>query len=241
MKLSNRDKKLLLILGIVVVFVVPMFLVFKPMLEKTNELKAKNEKLQAQIDELKELYDKREYYSAAMDEMKTIEGDILKKFDQGLSQENAIMFIRNEAQSTPFVVTSLNFGEVMETVLRPEVFDKDGNLTDGLTYLERQTTIEFDGTYVQFKKFLNSILNQPEKMALVGVNASYKDENGRLEGLFILEQYAFAGYNRDYDDIPIPALEHGNLDKGGIFGNFIEDEDIRKDVFPEEENEQEEE
>ena len=140
-----------------------------------------------------------------------------------------------------YIVTSLNFGEVMETVLRPEVFDKDGNLTDGLTYLERQTTIEFDGTYAQFKKFLSSILNQPEKMALVGVNAAYKDSNGRLEGLFILEQYAFAGYNRDYDDIPIPALEHGNLDKGGIFGNFIEDEEIRKDVFPEEENEQEEE
>lgn len=241
MKLSNRDKKLLLLLGIVIVFVVPMVLIFKPMFEETKKLKEDNEKIEVQIDELQELYDKREYYAASINEMETIEEKLLEKFDQGLAQESTIMFVKNEATNTPFVVTSLNFGEMLETVLRPDSFDKDGNQTAGLTYLEMQTTIEFDCTYAQFKKFLNSILEQPEKMALVGVNAKYRDTDGRLEGLFILEQYAFAGYNRDYETLPIPALEHGNLEKGGIFGNFIEDEEIRKDVYPEEENNQDEE
>lgn len=238
MKLSNRDKKLFLVLLIVIVLVVPMFLIFKPMFEKTKELKESNEKLQARVDELKDLYDKTDYYLECIEEMKTIEGGILKKFDQGLAQENSIMFIRNEAERIPFVVTSLNFGEMIESTLRPVVYDENGEMTDGLVYLERQTSIEFDATYDQFKQFLKSIQEQPEKMTLVGVNAKYQDKNGRLEGLFILEQYAFVAPNRPYDDIPIPALEHGNIDKGGIFGNYIEDEEIRKEVFPESEDNQ---
>lgn len=239
MKIDDRTKKLLLFLLLVIVFVAPMLLIFKPMFENTKELAADNEKRQAKIDELKELYDKKGYYESSIAEMASIEEKILESFDKGLPQENTIMFVRNEAEKTPFVVTGLNFGEMTEVELRPETFDKDGNLTGGLKYIERQTTIEVDCTYDQFKTFMNSILQQPEKMSLVGVNAEYKDENGRIEGLFILEQYAFTGYNREDQRLQIPALEHGNIDKGGIFGNFIEDEDIRKEVFPEEENKEE--
>lgn len=238
MKLNNRDKKLLLILGIVLVFVVPMILGFKPLFEKTKDLKEKNKKLEARIDELQELYDKKEYYLTSIDEMKSTEKEILKGFDQGLAQENVIMFIRNQSLETPFVIKTINFGAPLTNELRPVTFDEEGKQTDGLVFIERQTTVEFNATYEQLKKFLDSILKQPEKMNLISVNAKYDDKTGRLEGAFILEQYAFenADPERVYTDIPIPSLGHGNVDKGGIFGKFIEDEDIRTAVYgPDEE------
>ncbi len=241
MRLNNRDKKLLLILGIVLVLVVPMILVFKPLLEKTNDLKAKNEKLEARVDELKELYDKRGYYETSIQEMKDTETSILEGFDQGLALENIIMFIRNQSVETPFIVKTLGLGLPVITELRPATFDEEGNQKEGLSYIEKQTTVEFDATYVQLKKFIKSIMDQDEKMNLIGVNAKYNDDTGRLEGMFILEQYAFVGPGRDYTDIPIPALNHGNVDKGGIFGMYIDDEEVREAVYgPDEEEEAEE-
>ncbi len=242
MKLSDRDKKLLLILGILLVVVVPIAFGFRPLLEKTNDLKAKNEKLATRVDELEDLYNKKSYYETSMQTMKDTEKTILEGFDEGLDQENIIMFIRNHANQIPFTVTALNFGNAVSTVLRPMEFDAEGKMVEGLEFVEKQTTIEFDTTYAEFKTFLQAILKEEERMALVGVNAEYDDENGRLTGLFILEQYAFinADPERPYDKPEIPALEHGNADNGGIFGKFIEDEDIRTAVYgPDEEAEEE--
>lgn len=233
MKISNRDKKLLLFLLIVAVVALPISLFFVPKMEETKELKAKNEALQKRVDELQVLYDKKGYYETSINAMKDAEKKLLLDFDEGLDQENVIMFIRNEAEKTPFIITGLNFGEAVTAVLAPAKFDADGKQTEGLEFIEKQTNIEFDATYAQMKTFLKSILEQDEKMALVGVKAKYDDENGRLKGTFVLEQYAFisADPDRKYEDIQIPALKHGNVDKGGIFGKYISNKKIRETVY----------
>ncbi len=242
MKLSNRDKKLLLILGILVVVLIPVFFIFKPFSEKAAALKEENIQLKARLDELDVLYQNKDAYIGAIAKMDENAQLIMEGFDEGLDQENIIMFIHHAEDDMPFVIEKMIFGEAVTTVLKAPSVDAEGNATQGLQFLSKQTTVEFNTTYQGLKNHLAYIRDNADRMNLSGVHVEYDEATGRLAGSFILTQYAFTGDGRVYEDAGIPALERGN---DSIFGHFISDEFINilingPEVEEEEETEDEE-
>lgn len=239
MKLSNRDKKLLLFLGILVVTLIPIFFVFKPFSEKAAALKEENKTLKARLDELDVLYQNKEGYLTAIAKMDENAGKIMEGFDEGLNQENIIMFIHGAEDDMPFIIERMSFGDAVTTVLAAPSVDDQGNPTQGLQFMSKQTTVEFNTTYQGFKNYLAYIRDNADRMNLSSVNVEYDDATGRLVGDFTLTQYAFVGDGRPtYEDAGIPQLERGN---DSIFGHFISDEFINILINgPEEEEEEEE-
>lgn len=238
MKLSNRDKKLLLILGILVVVLIPVFFIFKPFSEKAAALKEENKQLQARVDELLVLYNNMESYRSAIAKMESDSETIMLGFDEGLNQENIIMFIHRSEDDMPFIIEKMVFSEPVTTVLKAPSIDTEGNPTQGLEFVQKQTYVEFNTTYQGLKNYLAQIRDNADRMNLSGVNVKYDDSTGRLIGNFTLTQYAFVGDGRVYEDAGIPKLERGN---DSIFGHFISDEFINILINgPEEEEEEEE-
>ena len=238
MKLSNRDKKLLLILAILVVVLIPIFFIFKPFSEKAAALKEENVKLKARLDELDVLYQNKEAYLNAIAKMDSNATEIMNGFDEGLNQENIIMFIHRSEDNMPFIIEKMIFGNPETTVLKAPGVDAEGNSTQGLEFVKKQTTVEFNTTYQGLKNYLAEIRDNADRMDLSSVIVEYDDLTGRLLGQFTLTQYAFVGDGRVYEDAGIPQLERGN---DSIFGHFISDEFINILINgPEEEEEEEE-
>ena len=131
------------------------------------------------------------------------------------------MFIHNAEEDIPFVIEKMVFADGDATVLKVPVTDEEGNLSQGLQFVSKQTSVNFNCTYQAFKEYLAYIRDNKDRMALVGVNVEYDEATGRLDGDFTLKQYAFIGDGRTYEDAGIPSLERGN---DSIFGHYIETE-----------------
>lgn len=218
MKLSNRDKKLLLILGIILVVAVPLLFPFRSLLEKGNEF---NTKLLDSINrksKLEELKVNEQSYLDSIAEMKELEGKIIDEFDEGLNQENIIMFAHNSEIKYPFYITDMAFSDTTETVLREEQV-VDGETEAGLKFVARQTAVGFNIAYANLKAFLSDIINHEDHMGFAKLELEYEDGTGILVGIYTLNQYAFIS-DRPYEDAGIPALERGT---DSLFGHFIED------------------
>ncbi len=238
MKLSNRDKKLLLILGILVVVLIPVFFVFKPYSEKAAALKEENATLKARLDELEVLYKNKDSYLESIGKMDEDSTAIMSGFDEGLNQENIIMFIHRSEDDIPFIIEKMVFSDAVTTVLKAPTTDAEGNRTEGLSFVSKQTSVEFNTTYQGLKNYLASIRDNADRMNLSALTVEYDEGTGRLTGGFTLTQYAFVGDGRTYEDAGIPSLERGN---DSIFGHYISDEFI--DILingPKEEEEEEE-
>lgn len=239
MKLSNRDKKLLLILGILVVVAVPIAFVFRPYAEKCTEIKQEIETQTKRLEEL-EKYDKnRDQYLDDIKYMQDAEAAIIAKYDMGLEQTNIIKDIEVAEEDTPFVVDNIIFTPVEETVLRAATVDSEGNAVEGLNFATTSTLIEFNSTYEQLLKYLAALRDYEFTQYVVSLEAKYDDKTGRLANKLQLNQYAFIGAGRDYPAVSVPTMEYGTE---SIFGTYIEDEEINEAVNgPEEESEEAEE
>lgn len=230
MKLSNRDKKLLLILGIILVVVVPIAFPVRLNFAETKEIVAKIEEKEKIRVKLKELDDNRQSYEDSIVKMKDDEKKIIEDFDEGLNLENIIMFNHNAEVKYPFYISAMAFSDPTSTVLRESVETENGK-TDGLEFAQRQTVVKMQTEYSNLKDFMRDIINHDDHMGLVKVELEYDDELGLLEGYYTLNQYAFIGNGRTYEDAGIPKLEKGT---DSIVGHFIEDEVVRKFIYGEE-------
>ena len=232
MKLSDRDKKLLLILGIVLVVVVPLLFVFKPLAEDVKDEKTKMEASQKTLDELKAKDAYRATFQENIDKMLANIADIMKDFDGRLNQEDVILYARECAEELPFLIDAMSFSDTTEIPI--SVIEKDGtgaSNTKEYTFLMTQTAIEVLTEYDAFKAYLDEITNNEYAMSVVGVDVEYDDETGRIKGTYLVSQYAIAGDGREYRSFEIPAQTY--LNEGTIFGKYVEELTSRYAKYPE--------
>ena len=93
MKLSNRDKQLLLIVGGLLAVLCVYYFVFLNLQDKTEALQAENAVLDNVIGQLKELDKNREQYLADTESFKENSEEIKNSFPAGMEEEDDILHI----------------------------------------------------------------------------------------------------------------------------------------------------
>lgn len=93
MKLSSRDKQLLLIVGGLIITLCVYYFVFLNLQGKTEELQAENAVLENVIGQLKELDKNREQYITDTENYKVSSEEIKDKFPAGVEEEDDILHI----------------------------------------------------------------------------------------------------------------------------------------------------
>lgn len=219
MKLSERDKKLLMILVILVIVCVPYFFVIQPAMDKITTLETQISTLKSDISYKESLALGAADYEEAAAKYAVAEEELIGKFPSDLLQEASLLFIHNTEQMVPISLYQVSFGDDVaaqvtsdaEAQAIDEVEAATGDVTqdqviedntqttsvgNGLTGIQTQTRFAYDAGYTQFKDFLKYIMDYHDRMVITELEASYSGEMELVSGTFTLSQYALKGEGR---------------------------------------------
>lgn len=232
MKLSERDKKLLLVLVIVIIVCVPYFFVIQPLLEKVDKLGKEVTSLDSNVKYLEELALMESEYEAAAEQLAASETELLSRFPSDLPQEASLLFVYNTEQMIPISLYQVSFGddvaaqitsaseaqaiqdveEATGDTTQTEVIEDNTQTTSlgsGLTGMQTQTRFAYEASYDKFKEFLKYIEDYNDRMVISELDASYSGEMEQVSGSFTLIQYALRGDGRDKVEIAEPNMLQG--------------------------------
>ncbi len=232
MKLTERDKKLLLILAIVAILCLPYFFVIQPLLDKNSQLVKEISELQSEVNYQEQLAMMESEYETGAQQMADKSSQILARFPSDLPQEASILFIHNTEQMIPLSLYQVSFGDDVAAQLTSDaeaeqidaVEEDMGEQTDdaviqdntqetklagGLTGMQTETKLAFDAGYQQFKDFLKYILDYNDRMVITELEASYSAEMDKVDGSFTLAQYALKADGRNSVSVLEPNMIQG--------------------------------
>lgn len=111
MNISERDKKLLMILAVLAIIFVPYFLVVQPCLEENLQIGSEIDQLVNRKSYLTNLMLQKEVYQEQTEEMQVQAENLLNQFPSGLPQEASILFMDNTEKMIPIRLHQVTFGE----------------------------------------------------------------------------------------------------------------------------------
>lgn len=225
MKLSDRDKKIIVIILIALVVALPYLLLIKPTNEKSVVLDGEIATLQERFNYLDGLNQQREFYLSEIDRYDSERDGIIEGYAEGIRQENIVMFLRGIELDTPVAMSTVSFSGTAVTPVLPGATDENGNVTGAINALKTQTSVAYSTEYEEIKTFLKGILDNDDRMVVSSIDMTYDAATGRINGMFVLDQFAITGDGRELPAAVIPAVEHGNE---SIFGTYISDEALRE-------------
>lgn len=207
MKLSDRDKKLILGILLIAIIVLPIFLFIRPKIDAIKGLDTELVTLNERYNYLKDLDSKRPFYESEIARLNEERKDLVKGFAKGILQENTIMFLRDAELSFPINMSAETFGEYNTTVVDSE-----------LTALTTTTGVSYSCEYAQVKDFLNYIFTYSDKMTIPSITMKYS-ESGLISGSFDISEFAFINDEEQVEQHPLPAIDRGGNE--AIFANAL--------------------
>lgn len=210
MKISDRDKKLILFVILAAIIALPIFFFIRPKNEKIKELDSELVSINERYAYLKELSALQPEYEAKIDQLNKERDEFINGFAKGIKLENTIMFLRAvELSDKPVSMSSISFGGNEETPVTADSVDENGNFVPGLTALRSDTAVAYSAEYSDIKDFLDYIFNYKDKMAVSSINMTLDTVNNKIDGTFTLTQFAITGEGREVESTKIPAMSLG--------------------------------
>lgn len=211
MKISDRDKKLIMGVVLLAIIVLPIVFFIKP---KNEEIKQKEQELVSlneRYEYLKGLSEKQEEYERQIAELSQKRSEMIADYSQGLRPENTIMFLRDIENNLSIYMEAEEFTEYVYTpVSEGEVNPENGQLEDDLTAVKTSTTVTYRTQYDHVKELLDYIFTYTTKMSISALTMTYEQETDSITGSFTLNEFAFIGSGRSVDSVDTPNLNRGN-------------------------------
>ncbi|SDI90342.1 hypothetical protein SAMN04487760_101151 [Lachnospiraceae bacterium G41] len=245
MKISDRDKKLILFVLLVAVIALPIFLFIKPKNQSIKDLDAELVGLNDRYNYLKELSEKQPGYEAKIAELNQERDKMIQEFAGGIKLENTIMFLRGvELSDSPVRSMVISFMADEETPITEASVNENGEYVEPLVAIKSSANVVYKGQYDDVKEFINFIYNYEDKMNISSISLSLDHSTNEINGSFTLDQYAISGNGKDVKNANIPSMEHGTdrlfelvLDNDGNpltpeskLGIKVDEEEIEEEV-----------
>lgn len=203
LNISNRDKKLLLILAGVLAIVASFFLIFSPAREHNDVLKTENAQLQARVDELVKLEADKGTYQAEIEKMGKEIKDLTTEFPSDTKEEDAVFFAHNMEQN---VAGDMTISAVTMGNAEAVVSASDNSGSEYTLNLTRNGYV-YNANYEALKNFIKTINSQKDKITINSMDASYNGESGLLSGTFETNFFTMSGTERMYEVPNLPVVE----------------------------------
>lgn len=226
MKLTEKDKNLLLILAVIAAFCLPLVLLVQPAMNKCEALTHEISELQSRKSYLDQIVAAGSTYQEEAENIAVKKEELMNRFPSDIPQEASLLFMDNTEKKLPISLYQVGFGEdvAMQMTSAPtqEAIDQveadTGDVTDdsvyadttsqtavtsGLTGISTSTDFSYTAGYEEFKEFLDYIENYNDRMVITSLTASYAMDMNQVNGNFTLIQYALKGEDRN----PVSFLE----------------------------------
>ena len=116
--MSDRDKKLLIYLGGLIIIAVAYFLVGRPFLDKLDALKFENSELQRELNAKRELAARQDEFIKGIDDANVEMQKIIDKFPEDNTDEKSIMFVANAERNIPAWFGQIKFADKTESAIK---------------------------------------------------------------------------------------------------------------------------
>jgi hypothetical protein len=239
MKISNRDKNIIIVFIGLIAVLLSYFLVFQSMSEKNKVLMNENLQLNSRISDLRIKQANEDEYIAETDRLNQEVADILTDYPSYLQIENGIMDVVDLEERTGADVPALTIADpVAVDVASTAAADAaatdataadatatDATATEGLAasaaasqyYLyDVNTNLSYSTTYEGMKELLNLITQEENRRSISTFTATLDLTTGELSGALSYESYFIFGQEKSYEAADIPTIKHGTSD---IFGS----------------------
>ncbi len=223
MKVSNRDKKLLLILAGIVVFLLFYVLGYNRISAAADELESAQSALRSEISDLKSKYDSLDSYAESMELCKEDIDKTLEDLPSRIYEEDFLSYLltMETREGIKLTAVSLNLPELVsefDNLPAEETLQQDPNAApdDGMIHIYRTTaSFNADLNYPQLKKILDYIYESKDKTSLESLSVSYNSETGKLAGVFEVSKYYATRRGVVYTPETLPRVSFGVKD---LFG-----------------------
>lgn len=231
---SERDKKLLFLLGAILVLAMAYFFIFRSNMEKADEYSEKNEGLQSYIVELDNKIANEETKKAEIVTYNNERSAILDRFAGGMSHELAIDLLSDletetelEATNVTLSVNDIFFNQQEaenNSLIAPEEISSVSSIAvEGhsdqeytkLTGYKTSLTVEFSCTDEQLRAATDFINGYDDKMSIETITVGYDETTGGLIGTMVICMYAVDGNEKEYEE---PSIDNVTLGVANIFG-----------------------
>lgn len=232
---TERDKKVLYIMGSLLVLTLSFFFVFSPNQKKADVVKAENKEKKAYVAELDAKIANEATKTAEITTFKNDRQEILSKFPGGMTHEKAIKILADLEKETDIfssdvslAVNNIFFNQaelrsngtvqieqenVASTSPLAEPVEPEETFPDIIGY-KTTLTLTFTASTDELEKALDFINNYEEKMSVETVTVGYDDATGELIGTMDLCMYAVEGVDNAYEE---PKTEGVDLGVVNIF------------------------
>ncbi len=224
MKLSERDKKLLMILVAIAVVAIAFFFGYRPLTEKRDKLQTEIDELNVRYTSLQTIAQNEKKHVADKEANNKEYDEIMAKYGDNLAQESILMYLRNyEYDSTIwFKAYSMPKAQKLHTFSSVSA-----------TGYKNSLALTFESSYSDMKKLLKDIVENPKKNYISAYNMTYNAVDDKVTATMTLERFTVVKKDTPTTEqikLENVLLGHDNIFTSVIFkpgSSLIEDEGNR--------------
>lgn len=200
LKVSERDKKLLIVVMAVLIMALAYFFGYSNLSAQVDELSTKKTSLETTKRDLKEKNNNKQKYINDTDKLSKACTVLIDKYDSTTSQPNAIEFFNKTEDVTGVWVKSLSLSPATVLYKFGQIASSNINGTSSyssnLVGYKSSINISYEGDYSQWKNFVKYINTYASKSTIDSLTATYNDSTGVVSGTASISLYAIQGGDR---------------------------------------------
>lgn len=247
MKLTQRDKKLLLVALSLAVFAISYFFIYQRNVNAAEEIRTSNEALKSKVQELTQMQAQAKEKKTETKKMRGEIEDIEGKFPADLNTADIILLLDEMEQEAGMQISSSSFTEhqifypnsalgegtaaaqdsgtaaASQTAGTPAAgsgTDTAGTLeVNKFTGMKSTVSISFKTTYEGLKKAIDYINKNPDRMTIGDLSTTYDTATGNLTGGMTVNLYMLSGsaIQKTYEP---PNMNDISTGRDNIFGTL---------------------
>lgn len=200
--ISNRDKKLLLIVGSILVIVVAYFAINMKLEVLNDKYNAQITKLEKQAKDLEEKTRNEDKYISDTNEYNQETSNILSNYSAGNTRPYVLNFLNTIEQTTGIWLRSVAF-QTPATIytfgtLTPSNPTGETNYSTDMKGCSQGLIVSYEGSYEEWKNFISYVNSYFSKNTIDTISASYDEASGVVSGTVTITMYYITGTDRDF-------------------------------------------
>ena len=219
MKISEKDKKLLVVLFSVIIIAASYYFGYNKIVDRTSAYESEIATLRSKKTDLTGKLINKKKYVEDTEALKKHFDDTLSKYANGSTQLSSIAFLNNLESLTGTWIKSVAFTNPTsiytfgnKTSSNPLNAGAKAYSTDLVGY-KTTLTLSYQSEYDEFKNLVELINKYNTKNTIDNITISYDAANGYVTGTLTVSMYSVTGKDRTYKE-PEFDIETG---KGNIF------------------------
>ncbi len=213
MEFTTRDKKILLMVGGLGLFLIAYLYVFMPLQDTTSQMQSQIETLERECRELEIQNANMQVYEEKIVEYRAAVTEAMKQFPVDVKEEDVMSYLLKLQEKNEIELLSIAFNEPVTLMSFNGIYDKyDTDTAVHMVGQQVSTTATAEFTYAKLKEVLNYIYETKTQTTLESVTVVYDSKNQVLNGELNFSRYTLNYDEAEYTPESLPKVDLGKED-----------------------------